>query len=319
MDEPRFSLHRIPWTALIAALLLFLLGLSAIARGDELYQLGEYAPRQRLWAALGIGAFVIAAIWPYQRLKWSAYAIYGVSLLLLIVVFFMPAKNYAHRWIPLGFMNFQPSDNLMGTFKNCNRLNRHNTARLEFNSLYGKKAKGFWFYSAFLNFKTQMSKGYVYSKDSNGKEIRDEYTNFLSPANLSFGPGMLWKKSDNFKINLAPATAKIVIVDKDFTLPNDAYFGVEEGKSTRFELGFNASAYAKVGLFENVTMENILNLYANYLEDPQNVDLDYTMNIVMAINKHMSANITFQTIYDDNAFKGFQVREVFGLGVNFGF
>ena len=191
--------------------------------------------------------------------------------------------------------------------------------RLEFNSLYGKKAKGFWFYSAFLNFKTQMSKGYVYSKDSNGKEIRDEYTNFLSPANLSFGPGMLWKKSDNFKINLAPATAKIVIVDKDFTLPNDAYFGVEEGKSTRFELGFNASAYAKVGLFENVTMENILNLYANYLEDPQNVDLDYTMNIVMAINKHMSANITFQTIYDDNAFKGFQVREVFGLGVNFGF
>ncbi|MHC4877294.1 MAG: FtsW/RodA/SpoVE family cell cycle protein [Planctomycetota bacterium] len=109
MDD-LISLRRVPWSALIAALLLFLLGLSAIARGDELYQLGEYAPRQRLWAAVGIGAFVLAAIWPYQRLKWSAYAIYGVSLLLLIVVFFMPAKNYAHRWIPLGFMNLQPSE-----------------------------------------------------------------------------------------------------------------------------------------------------------------------------------------------------------------
>jgi len=36
--------------------------------------------------------------------------VYGVCLLLLVVVFFCPAKNYAHRWIPLGFMNMQPSE-----------------------------------------------------------------------------------------------------------------------------------------------------------------------------------------------------------------
>ena len=70
---------------------------------------------------------------------------------------------------------------------------------------------------------------------------------------------------------------------------------------------------------ENVTMENILNLYSNYLEDPQNVDVDYTMNLIMKINSSLSANFTFQTIYDDNAFEGFQVREVFGLGINYGF
>jgi hypothetical protein len=191
--------------------------------------------------------------------------------------------------------------------------------RFEFNSVLGKKASGYWFYSGFLNFKTQFTEGYKYSKDANGAEIRTSYTNFMSPANLAFGPGMLWKKSDNLKFNLAPASAKIVIVDKDLTLPNDAYFGVEEGKSTRFELGFNAAAYAKVNLMTNVTMENILNLYANYLEDPQNIDLDYTMNLVMAINKYLSANISFQTIYDDNAFEGFQTREVFGIGVNYGF
>lgn len=191
--------------------------------------------------------------------------------------------------------------------------------RFVFNSLVGKKAKGYWFYSAFLNFQTQFSKGYVYGTDVNGTETRTEYTNFLSPANLSFGPGMLWKKSDNLKFNLAPATVKLVLVDKAFTLPNNAYFGVDEGKSSRTEFGFNASGYAKFNLMENVSMENILNLYSNYLEDPQNVDINYTMNIVMSINKYLSTNLTFQTVYDDNAFQGFQVREVFGVGVNYVF
>ena len=190
--------------------------------------------------------------------------------------------------------------------------------RFEFNSILGKKAKGFWYYSSFINFKTQMTTGYIYGKDENGKEIRTEQTNFMSPGNLSFGFGMLWKKNDNLKFNLAPATAKLIMVDKEFTLPNDAYFGVEEGNGSRFEFGFNASAFVKLDLMENVSMENIMTLYSNYLEDPQNMDLDYTMNLVMKINKYLSANITFQTIYDDNAFEGFQVREVVGIAINYG-
>ncbi len=39
----------------------------------------------------------------------------------------------------------------------------------------------------------------------------------------------------------------------------------------------------------------------------------------MKINKYLSANFTFHTVYDDNAFKGFQVRQVFGVGINYGF
>ncbi|HRB71340.1 DUF3078 domain-containing protein [Flavobacterium sp. WV_118_3] len=191
--------------------------------------------------------------------------------------------------------------------------------RLELNSLLGKKAAGYWYYSAFLNFKTQMTKGYKYGTDADGAETRSEYTNFLSPGYLSFGPGMLWKKSDNLKVNLSPATSKLTFVDKNFTLPNQGYFGVDEGKSMRYELGFNASAYYKFNLMENVSVENILNLYSNYLEDPQNVDLDYQLNIVMKINKYLSTNLAFQTIYDDNAFKGFQIRQVLGLGINYGF
>jgi len=190
---------------------------------------------------------------------------------------------------------------------------------LEFNSLAGIKAKGYWFYSFLLNFKTQFAKGYEYGKDANGKETRTAYTNFMSPGYLLLGPGMLWEKNPNFKFNLSPIMTKFVFVDKNFTLPNNAYFGVDEGESMRFELGFSAAAYAKFNIMENVSMENILALYSNYLEDPQNVDLDYTMNLVMSINKYLSANLIFQTIYDDNAYEGFQIREVFGLGINYDF
>jgi len=191
--------------------------------------------------------------------------------------------------------------------------------RLELNSLLGHQMKtgSRWFYSAFMNFKTQFTKGYVYSKDANGAEIRDEYTNFFSPAYLSFGPGVMYKKNDNFKFNLSPATSKLTFVDKNFTLPDEAYFGVEEGESIRYELGMNASLYYKVGVVANVSFENILNLYSNYLEDPQNVDLDYQLNIVMKINKYLATNISFQTIYDDNAYQGFQLRQVFGVSFNY--
>jgi len=191
--------------------------------------------------------------------------------------------------------------------------------RFEINSLVGKQITDRWYYSGFVNFKTQFTKGYVYSKDENGTEIRDEYTNFLSPAYLLAGVGMLYKRDDNFKINLSPVTSKFTFVDKSFTLPDEAYFGVKEGESIRYELGFNASMYYKLDVIANVTFENILNLYSNYLEDPQNVDIDYQLNIVMKINRYLTTNLMFQTIYDDNAFRGFQVRQVFGVAANYGF
>lgn len=195
--------------------------------------------------------------------------------------------------------------------------------RFEFNSLYGKKAFGNWYYSAFVNLKTQFSKGYKYSKNAAGKEIRDEFTNLLSPGYLTFGPGMLWKKNDNLKFNIAPLTSKITFIDKGLRntlgILDDSYFGVDSGKNSRYELGLSASGYYKLNLMANVSMENILTLYTNYLEEAKNVDLDYTMNLVMTINKYLSANLTFQTVYDDNAYRGFQTREVFGIGVNYMF
>lgn len=182
--------------------------------------------------------------------------------------------------------------------------------RLELNSLWGKEAKANWYYSVFFNFKSQMDAGF------NPEHIR--LSHFFSPAYFQLGPGMLWKKSDNLSVNIAPATSRLIVVHSHFTDLGSS-FGVAQGKSTRYELGASISGYYKFNLATNVSVENRINLYSNYLENPENIDLDYQMNVVMKINKTLSANIAFQAIYDDNAVKALQTREVFGVGLNYGF
>jgi hypothetical protein len=203
--------------------------------------------------------------------------------------------------------------------------------RFEFTSLFGRKAgEGYWYYSLFANFKTQMDAGFKKEDFTNDNgtpfDTSDDFadkrdvkiSHFFSPAYLQVGPGMLWKKSDNLKVNIAPATSRLILVHSHFTALGPA-FGVEQGDTSRFEFGAAVNAYYKFNLMENISMENILNLYSNYLEDPQNVDIDYQMNLVMKINKYISTNLSVQALYDDNATGAFQVKEVFGLGVNYGF
>lgn len=182
--------------------------------------------------------------------------------------------------------------------------------RLELNSLWGKKASGDWYYSAYFNFRTQMDSGF----DKNENRI----SHFFSPAYFQLGPGILWKKSNNLSINFSPAAAKLIVVHPHFTdlAPS---FGVLQGDNTRFEFGASITAYYKFEVMANVSIENRLNLYSNYLDNPQNVDVNYQMNLNMKINKYLSANVAMQAIYDDNSIKAVQVSEVFGLGVNFGF
>jgi hypothetical protein len=112
-------------------------------------------------------------------------------------------------------------------------------------------------------------------------------------------------------VNFSPATAKLIVVHPHFTELTPLL--AKQGDATRFEFGASISAYYKFNIMTNVSIENRLNLYSNYLDKPQNVDIDYQMNIIMKINKYMSANVAVQAIYDDNSIQAVQVREVFGL------
>ena len=187
---------------------------------------------------------------------------------------------------------------------------RKTNDRLEVNSLLGVKTGNYWFLSFIGNFRTQYANGFDYSK-----KPKAVVSGFFSPAYLTFGPGMLWKKSDNLSINIAPATARYTFVSNSFS----GQFGVAEGKNAAFSLGFNLSSYYKLQLMENIEMENIITLYSDYLSNVRNVDLDYQTNIRFKVNKNIKMHITFHTIIDDNASSRIQFRQLFGLGVNYSF
>ncbi|WP_194851676.1 DUF3078 domain-containing protein [Nonlabens antarcticus] len=196
--------------------------------------------------------------------------------------------------------------------------------RLELNSVYGYKLseENKWSYSFFVNALTQFTKGYDFGEDPiTGEPIRTERTHILSPGYFQAGPGLLYKEDENFTVNIAPATSRIILVDNQFTTTADYvdgdYFGVDAGDSSRFEFGASINALYKFTIAENITMDNVLLLYSNYLDKPGNVDINYSAAVNMKVNEWLSANLVFQAIYDDNAVGAFQIREVFGLGLNY--
>ncbi|MDB4595394.1 DUF3078 domain-containing protein [Flavobacteriaceae bacterium] len=195
--------------------------------------------------------------------------------------------------------------------------------RIEINSVLGKKFNndiiGRWSYSSFFNFQTQFAKGYRFGNDANGNPNRTEKSRFFSPATIQLGVGMYWKKSKDLWVNVAPMTGKLILVNRRFTEnlnENQTYFGVKKGGNSRFELGASVRSYYKSEIFENVTMENRLSLYSDYLDRPQNIDFDCTFNFIMKVNQYVSTNLIFQFVYDDNEIKRVQVREVLGVGLN---
>jgi len=195
--------------------------------------------------------------------------------------------------------------------------------KIEINSVIGKKFNndiiGKWSYSSFFNFQTQFAKGYVFSNDANGKAIRTEKSRFFSPATSQLGVGLYWKKNKDFWVNIAPLTAKLILVNRTFTeklTEKETYFGVIKGANSRFEIGASIRSFYKAEVYKNITLENRLSLYSDYLDRPRNIDLDCTFNIVMKVNKSISTNLIFQFIYDDNEIQRIQIREVLGVGLN---
>ena len=222
-----------------------------------------------------------------------------------------------------GAAKIQAQDNLQKT-----------NDRVEVISVVGKKIKNSrWFYSGLFNFKTQFDSGFEASERTeivNGVSVKISSdvrnSKFFSPAYFLLGPGILWKKEEDLKLNIAPSTGRLIVVSSQFTNPNDPrnrldnsgkYFGVVSGETTRSELGMALNGYAKIELLPNVELENILGLYSNYLDKPKNVDIDYTANLSMRVNNLITTNVAFQAIYDDNAVQGFQIRQALGIGITY--
>jgi len=177
--------------------------------------------------------------------------------------------------------------------------------KIDFTSKYGQKAFKNWYYAILLNFKTQMTTGYNYPDDST------KISDLLAPGYLLGAIGLDYKPGENFTAFIAPLTSKTTFVN-DQTLADAGAFGVEPatydtsnniitaGENIRNEFGGYIRLFYKKNLMENISMQTKLDLFTNYLDNPQNIDVCWEVLISMKINKYISATLSTNLLYDDD-------------------
>jgi cell division protein FtsW len=70
-----------------------------------------YLKRQAIYALMGLVALVVLSRVDFHRLRHATNPLLGATFILLVAVLVIgTAVNGARRWIPIGFMNFQPSE-----------------------------------------------------------------------------------------------------------------------------------------------------------------------------------------------------------------
>ena len=200
--------------------------------------------------------------------------------------------------------------------------------KLEFTSLAGLKANEHLDYSLELAFRSQFAPGYDYAVDSTLAISR-----FLAPAYITLGVGIQWVPNKHFSINFAPLTGRIVIVNDtaiarilDFEPiidPNDPNIHYYNDK-VRVEFGARAVVKFNYPLAQNIDFDTKLELFSNYLENPQFIDVDWQNAIIMKINSWLNCSINTHMIYDyDIHFPDkkdgskVQFKEVLSLGILF--
>lgn len=97
--------------------------------------------------------------------------------------------------------------------------------RIFFSSLYGYNIhKDKWFVTANLTFQSQFTNGYNYAADSTNR-----ISGFMNPGYVTLGLGIQWVPNEHFKVNIAPVTGRMTIVN-DQRLADAGAFGVKKAE-----------------------------------------------------------------------------------------
>lgn len=194
--------------------------------------------------------------------------------------------------------------------------------KIEFNSLYGLKASPTMHYSLSFSLRSQFTDGFNYSKDSTNPISR-----LFAPAYISLGAGIDWKPSEYFSITYSPLTGRVTLV-LDEQLSKAGAYGVNAGDKSRFEFGSKAVIRLNLEIAENVNYTSKLELFSDYIKNPQNVDIDWQNQINMKVNSWLNANISAHLIYDDDikivdkdgkTGPRLQFKEVLSIGLSYSF
>jgi hypothetical protein len=121
----------------------------------------------------------------------------------------------------------------------------------------------------------------------------------MAPGYLLAGIGLDYKPTKNLSIFISPATARWVIV-RDTALSNKGLYGVEPGKSSVLEFG----AFATIGYLKEfnkfITYKGRLDLFSNYRNNPQNIDVFMSNMLNARIGKILAVSWSVDMIYDDD-------------------
>ena len=178
----------------------------------------------------------------------------------------------------------------------------------QLNSTFGyrKDTVSNWYHSAKFNFNTQFTNGYSYPNTD--KAISKPF----APAYLFLGIGAEYvNKGKKYSLYLSPLTQKTTMV-LDQTLADQGSFGVDKatydangnliskGKKSKNELGALVSGIHKNEVYKNITLENKLSLYSDYINNFGNIDVDWQMSVDLTVNEYVRANIGSHLLYDDD-------------------
>lgn len=227
-----------------------------------------------------------------------------------------------------------------GIMKQNGLDSRKTDDKFDFLSKYGRQAFDHVYYAALVNFKTQLTVGNNYP-DATQPNEGVKISNLLAPGYLIGAVGLDYKPSAYFSAFIAPLTARFTFVTDD-DLSRVGAFGVDPGETVKSEMGAYLRVIYSRNDFKNEFLKNVsfttkIDLFSNYLENPQNVVVNWENLIAMKINKFISASINTQLIYDDNIRVPFdrngndiieegesvrskiQFKEILGIGFSYNF
>lgn len=169
------------------------------------------------------------------------------------------------------------------------------------------------FYALLGTLETQLTPTYIgnYLSANNAGDFIN--SKFLAPAFIEIIPGIDYRHDSHLSILFSPIASKIILVaDQDIANLNDngkSLFGMELKdanvpgvyKTARYFFGASlAGRYTNKFLNDKILLNSRLDLFTNYLKDPQNIDVRFINDIGVAVFKKISINLILDYFYDND-------------------
>jgi hypothetical protein len=120
------------------------------------------------------------------------------------------------------------------------------------------------------------------------------------------GLGLDYKPNKTTSINFSPFSYKgTFVTDTTGVIGVDAIdqtkYGISAGKKAKNEPGASFMITNEYKPYKTVTITNRLQLFTNYIQNPQNVDIDWEMILTANLNWFTDVRFNTHLIFDDDA------------------